>query len=595
MPIKSGVLVPREPAIDLVRIISEGTYTSFPQALKEFISNSYDADSTRVDIRVDEDFSTIIIKDNGVGMTLSDFRDSFASIGRPGKSGSRSVRGKTLLGRQKIGRFGIGSLAIVGTAERFTIRSSRKSTGEGFEASIDLKELRKHFNTGEDLSKSWVFNYEQWHGEPSANHFTEVRIEGLSAGIRGLLQRPGEKTTDEFLESTSQLSGLQELGWQLGMICPVAYAQSYPIREEYLDKKKDRIIFEQARRLLKANFNLFLNGHPVRRQITLPAYHPSKLKDPVRAALVQQRGLGFEVRTFRAPARFPFFYEGYLVVQAAQIFPQELRGLLIRLRETAIGWHRTFDLASSTLSTMLPSLSGEVWVSGIEDALQFDRESFREDHPLFRRLRDRLTAVIGEETADFRRRSAKRTEKQKTASKGKPSKPKEKASPEIAPASVSHPPAPAAGTAYTTDSYLPASIFEAQRPYVTRLVPQINGCYSSGYFEACAMLSRRLVETMIIDLYDQRGWISEVKDSATKDFVRLKTLVNKISSDPRFGFDSKFQKGLNAIKELGDIAAHDFRVQVKKNYLEEVKSHLRFTCERLVFVTNSAPTPKTKP
>lgn len=99
-----------------------------------------------------EDGSTIIIRDDGVGMTLADFRDFFASIGRPGKSGARAVRGKTVSGRRKIGRFGIGSLAVVGTADKFSVRSTRKASGEGFEASIDLKELRKHFNKGEDLA-----------------------------------------------------------------------------------------------------------------------------------------------------------------------------------------------------------------------------------------------------------------------------------------------------------------------------------------------------------------------------------------------------------------------------------------------------------
>ncbi len=53
MTTERGILVPREPAVDLVRIISEGTYTSFAQALKEFVSNAYDADAGRVDITID--------------------------------------------------------------------------------------------------------------------------------------------------------------------------------------------------------------------------------------------------------------------------------------------------------------------------------------------------------------------------------------------------------------------------------------------------------------------------------------------------------------------------------------------------------------
>jgi histidine kinase/DNA gyrase B/HSP90-like ATPase/uncharacterized protein DUF4145 len=588
MPIKSGILTPREPAIDLVRIISEGTYTSFPQALKEFISNAYDADATRLDIRVDEDCGTIAIRDNGVGMTLADFRDFFASIGRPGKSGSRAVRGKTVSGRQKIGRFGIGSLAIVGAADKFTVRSSRRASGEGFEASIDLKELRKHFHKGEDLSKYWLFPYEQWSGEPGSNHFTEVRIEGISPEIREILRRPGEKTTGEFFERVSQLSGLDELSWQLGLICPVAYLDTYPVEERFLNKSKDKVIFDEARRLLRANFKLFLNGHEVRRQISLPSYPPNKLRDEGSAELLEKRGLGFEVRSFRAPARAPVFYQGYLVVQASQVFPEDIRGLLIRLRGTAIGWHRTLNIATAGLSTMLPSLSGEVWVDGLEEALQFDRESFREDHPDFRWLREQLVKLIGAEAPEFRERSARRKGKEKASKARKAEKPAQPA----APAGTGKATAPVTAVpSYPTDSYLPASIFDAQRAYLTRLVPQINGCWSSGYYEACAVMSRRLIETMIIELYNQHGWVTELKDPTSKDFLGLKALVNKISSDPRLGFDSKFQKGLKALKELGDIAAHDYRVQIKKSDLEDVRSDLRFTCERMVFEISRTITP----
>jgi hypothetical protein len=155
MALKTEVLAPREPGVDLVKIISEGTYTSFPQALKEFISNAYDADALRVDITIDDDSTSIVLRDDALGMTLSDFLNYFASIARPGPSGARTARGRTRLGRLKIGRFGIGSLAVVGTADKFSVRSVKRLSGEGFEASIDLAELREHFYKGEDLSKRW--------------------------------------------------------------------------------------------------------------------------------------------------------------------------------------------------------------------------------------------------------------------------------------------------------------------------------------------------------------------------------------------------------------------------------------------------------
>ena len=118
------IVSPKEPSIDLIRILSEGTYTSFPQALKEFVSNSHDAYATEVALRFDDDFSTLSIRDNGTGMSSEDFTNVFASIARSGRS-SPSASGAGRFGRERIGRFGIGALAVVGTADRFTIARTR--------------------------------------------------------------------------------------------------------------------------------------------------------------------------------------------------------------------------------------------------------------------------------------------------------------------------------------------------------------------------------------------------------------------------------------------------------------------------------------
>jgi hypothetical protein len=590
---RTGILSPREPGVDLVRIISEGTYTSFPQALKEFISNSYDADATRVDISIDDDCSTIMIRDNGVGMTLSDFRDYFASIARPGKSGARTIRGRTRLGRPKIGRFGIGSLAIVGTADKFSIRSVRRGTGQGFETSIDLVELRRHFNHGEDLSQNWRFQFTEWDGEASATHFTEIRIEGLRPDVRSELRRPGSRAATEFFESTSQLSGIEELTWQLGMICPVSYSGGYPVAATHLDTRKDRIIINRARRILKDNFSVFLNGRPVRRQIDLPRYDPGNLKDEAEAALLNQRGVGFDIQPVRARRDTQLSFEGYVITQAMMLFPQEIRGIIVRIRGVAVGWHSSLNLGATGLSTMLPAMSGEIWADGLDEALQFDRESFREDHPAFRWLRNEIETLVRTEAQKFRARSAVRTaelKKTRPSKRGKSGK-KQSHVPSLPLAPAPHspsPPAPAPTAApplpgKIADTFIGAEIFERQPEYLLRLIPQINGCWEKEYYEACAMLLRRLTETLLITLYHKRGWTDDLRDPKTKDFFTLKTIINKVCGDQRIGLETRVQDGLKALKELGDVAAHDFRIHIRKSDLEKLRTSIRFTTERLLF------------
>jgi hypothetical protein len=581
MGIKTGVLEPREPAIDLIRIISEGTYTTFAQSLKEFISNAYDADATEVDVTVDEDCNTIVVHDNGVGMTLKEFGDFFASIARSGKSGARTVFGRTNLGRPKIGRFGIGALAVAGVAERMTVKSTKKGSSEGFEAAISLENLRKHFLRGEDLSKHWRFFFNRWDGEPSSLHFSDIRIEGINDDIRALLQRPGQMKLDEFFPSTSKLSGLDELAWQLGIISPVAYAFTYPVEEKHLSRGKDALIMDKARRLLKDRIQIKFNGQPLRRPILLPRYQPNKLADRKEAEMLLKRGIGFEIRYLRSPKGAPVRYEGYVVVQATKLFPEELRGVLIRLRGVAIGWHRTFNISAGVLSTMLPNLSGEIWVEGLEEALQFDRESFREDHPKFRWLKESVIEKINEEEKGFRQRSVKRLSLTKSGSKRAAKK-------GMRPGDVSTQPTASPIPLPKADAdFLPSAIFENVPDHITRILPQINGCWERQYYEACAVMIRRLIETMIIEVYWKRNWDNELKNPETRDFLGLKAIIGKFKADPRFSLDSKINKGLNDLKDIGDIAAHDFRIKVRKSDLEHVRDALRKTSERLIFLVRT--------
>ena len=62
--------------------IGAGIYQSIAGALKELISNSYDADATEVLISTDyPNFTQIKVVDNGSGMTKTRFRQAMATVG----------------------------------------------------------------------------------------------------------------------------------------------------------------------------------------------------------------------------------------------------------------------------------------------------------------------------------------------------------------------------------------------------------------------------------------------------------------------------------------------------------------------------------
>src|SRR5260370_15414105 len=110
----------------IVRLFWEGLYASQNKAIEELVANSFDAGAGRVAILLPADFheqgATITVLDDGEGMDASGLKLHWLI----GKSLKRELA--TLpLGRQQIGKFGIGKLATYVLANRLTHISKRDS------------------------------------------------------------------------------------------------------------------------------------------------------------------------------------------------------------------------------------------------------------------------------------------------------------------------------------------------------------------------------------------------------------------------------------------------------------------------------------
>src|SRR5947209_357774 len=97
-----------------------GVYKPFVKALKELISNAFDADADTVRVAFADDFTSVNVADDGQGMTPFDFRADFTRIG----GGSRRWAGeRTRKGRLRIGSKGIGFLALARYCDRLCVKS----------------------------------------------------------------------------------------------------------------------------------------------------------------------------------------------------------------------------------------------------------------------------------------------------------------------------------------------------------------------------------------------------------------------------------------------------------------------------------------
>ena len=105
-----------------LRSLSSGLYQSVATVIAELVSNAWDANATRVDIRITND--EIIIIDNGHGMNDLDFEKKFLEVGfsRRDENGSKSEFQK----RMVMGRKGIGKLSVIALAGKAIIITKRE-------------------------------------------------------------------------------------------------------------------------------------------------------------------------------------------------------------------------------------------------------------------------------------------------------------------------------------------------------------------------------------------------------------------------------------------------------------------------------------
>ncbi len=100
--------------------IGERLYSQSLDLIRELVANAYDADATRVDIKIDD--RNMTVTDNGLGMNRSGLEQYF-TIGSPLK---KQYPTSVLYKRVRIGEFGIGKFAVLSLCDRFELFTSSR-------------------------------------------------------------------------------------------------------------------------------------------------------------------------------------------------------------------------------------------------------------------------------------------------------------------------------------------------------------------------------------------------------------------------------------------------------------------------------------
>jgi hypothetical protein len=127
--------------------------------------------------------------------------------------------------------------------------------------------------------------------------------------------------------------------------------------------------------------------------------------------------------------------------------------------------------------------------------------------------------------------------------------------------------------AKVTGAVLASDALAGTRGYLEQLAHQINGAYDYGFFDGCAVLSRRLMETLVIEVYVHLGRHHEIQHNGV--FLPLDRLLAHIKGDTSVTLGRATPKTMEDVKHLGDTAAHDRTYITTQVDIDDIKARYR--------------------
>lgn len=134
----------------------------------------------------------------------------------------------------------------------------------------------------------------------------------------------------------------------------------------------------------------------------------------------------------------------------------------------------------------------------------------------------------------------------------------------------------------TVVGLFPMSILAStSRSYLTSLGRQMNGCYETGWYDACAVMMRRLVEIAIIEAFEAKLIANEIKDG-NGNYLQLTDLVSKALACTKWNLSRNSKNALPRLKTLGHQSAHGRYFNAQKSDVDKVAEDYRVILEEFL-------------
>lgn len=141
---------------------------------------------------------------------------------------------------------------------------------------------------------------------------------------------------------------------------------------------------------------------------------------------------------------------------------------------------------------------------------------------------------------------------------------------------------PAEGTKPATDRIIDTALVRGAPGNFVRVVDQINGTYERGWYDACAIMLRRLLEMLIIEAYVANGMKDKIKAQNGR-FLRLNGLISRACHESSWALDDNGAI-LRKLSAMGNWSAHKRRYVANREDIDQHVSELRIVVQELVFL-----------
>jgi len=143
---------------------------------------------------------------------------------------------------------------------------------------------------------------------------------------------------------------------------------------------------------------------------------------------------------------------------------------------------------------------------------------------------------------------------------------------------------PAEGMTSRSQTLILRSLTTNTRGYIEKIANQANGAYEQGWFDAAAVMLRRLLETLIIETFESKGRSDLIKNNSG-DFFYLRDLIDTAVAQDDWNLSRNCKKSMPRLKDVGDKSAHSRRYIAQRGDIDKLIEDIRVVFQELIFLS----------